>query len=459
MPIEGFWRSRGYGWILQIHSEGYSLFDVTPHNCIEFERGSSDDFHAGIELTGSDNEDHIALRVRHDITHYEFDRVTGLASHALFLDAPRIHAPIENFDYFCDVFEQDYAFFNLRGVDWEQSRLLAAKHIDRNTDEKELFSHLHSLIAPLRDNHVMLDNGTEMVVSEGFGEIKSLIMEELDLPNASIGDPGCIAKIGPFINQQFLDGEGKFAGNGSVIWGMLNADVGYLNILKLYGLSDSSESRSAADLPPRRPEHARLLRHDLDTIEKIMDRVMADLGNASAIILDVRVNGGGFDALGMAIAGRFADRKRLAFTKHARDGSGVTSKQHFFIEPGGSFQYTRPVYLLTSPRTASAGDIFALSMKILPQITLVGQPTTGILSDNLKKHLPNGWVTSISNEYYCSASGELFEGPGVPVDFETPVFVAGDFRAGYQLAVQKALELASTPTSGGAVHIQDEHPA
>jgi C-terminal processing protease CtpA/Prc len=149
----------------------------------------------------------------------------------------------------------------------------------------------------------------------------------------------------------------------------------------------------------------------------------------------------------MAIANRFADRKRLAFTKHARNGSGVTPRQEFFVEPKGDFQFTRPVYVLTSARTASAGDIFALCMRSLPHVTLVGQPSTGILSDNLKKHLPNGWMTSISNEFYCSADDELFEGPGVPVDVETPVFIKNNFKAGYHIAVETALELASVQES------------
>jgi len=69
------------------------------------------------------------------------------------------------------------------------------------------------------------------------------------------------------------------------------------------------------------------------------------------------------------------------------------------------------------------------------------------LSDNLKKHLPNGWTTTISNEHYCSVDGKVFEGPGVPVDVETPVFVKNDFTAGFHKAVDKALELATANLS------------
>jgi len=443
LSSEGIWRSRGYGWILKIDSEAYALFDYTPGACIEFEHGTADEFEAGFELLTHDHDDHLQLRVRNDITRYDFDRVAALPANTLSLDSPRRTDPLDNLGFFCDVFAQDYAFFKLRGVDWLGASTKARSNISKNSSPQALFTQMYDLIKPLGDNHVILSDGEQTVSSEKIADIKTLVQDKLELKSASIGDPENIARISTFIRSEFLGQTGSTAGNDVFNWGMISKTVGYLNILKLFGLADTNDAKSATDLPPRRADHARFLRDDLDTIEKIMDQVMADLGQAESIILDIRLNGGGFDNVGMAIASRFTDRKRLAFTKHARLGTEVTPKQEFFIKPGGEFQFTRPVFVLTSARTASAGDIFALCMRNLPHVTLVGQPSTGILSDNLKKHLPNGWTTSISNEFYCSANGELFEGPGIPVDVETPVFLKQDFKAGYHMAVDKALELAS----------------
>jgi len=447
LSLEGVWKSRGYGWILKLDSEGYALFDVTPGACIEFERGSSAEFEDGFEVLDFDQENRLGLRIRHDITRYDFERLAALPAKPLFLNESRRIKPLENLDFFCDVFERDYAFFDLRGVVWKEACAVARSNITSDSSPDALFTELHALIEPLGDNHVILSDGHRLAISDGIAEIKALIQAELGLCNASIGDPANIARISPFINKEFLGSAGSSAGNGVVNWGMISPSVAYLNILKLFGLADTDDARTATDLPSRRADHARFLRDDLDAIEEIMDRVMTDLGHASSIILDIRLNGGGFDNLGMAITNSFADRKRLAFTKHARDGSGVTPRQEFFIEPAGDFQFTRPVYVLTSARTASAGDIFAMCMRTLPHVTLIGQPSTGILSDNLKKHLPNGWITSISNEFYYSADGMLFEGPGVPVDIETPVYIKGDFKAGYHLAVDKALELTNGHSS------------
>ena len=441
--MEGIWKSRGYGWILKIDAIAYALFDYTAGASVEFERGTREEFEAGFELLTRDNEDHLGLSIRNDITRYDFDRVAAMPANTLFLESPRRTNPMDNLAYYCDVFFQDYAFFKLRGVDWTKASTQARINIHRNSSPKSLFTQLHGLIQPLEDNHVILSNGEETVNSEKMSELKLLIQDKLGLKSASIGDPQNIRLISAFIRNEFLGTTDKVAGNDVFNWGMISPTVGYLNILKLFGLADTSEARTATDLPPRRADHARFQADDLDAVETIMDQVTADLGGAESIILDVRLNGGGFDNVGMAIANRFTDKKRLAFTKHARHDSGLTPKQPFFIEPGGDFQFIKPVYVLTSKRTASAGDVFAMCMRNLPHVTLVGQPSTGILSDNLKKHLPNGWTTSISNEFYCSAEGEEFEGPGVPVDVETPVFLKQDFKAGYHIAVDKALEMAS----------------
>jgi hypothetical protein len=442
VSLTGTWKSRGYGWILDIGPQGYSLFDVIPGQAVEFERGGSNEFEQGFEVISGPVDDKLQVRVRNDITSYTFDKVDRLPNSVLFLTEPRQPDPLYSFRYFCSVFENDYAFFDHRNVNWSSicSRVRSRVHADSSPEE--LLQVFGDLIAPLKDNHVVVSDGQRTLVSEKLAEVKQLIANELGLIGHKIGDPPNVKIIGRFVQQEFLGSRGRQAGNGSVHWGMLDNGVAYLNVIRLFGLADTDAARTANDLPARRPEFARFLEEDLAAMDGILDVALQDIASASALVLDVRLNGGGFDKLGMMIANRLTDRKRLAFTKHARNADGFTERQEFHIEPSGKAGFAGPVYLLTSARTASAGDVFALCMRNVPQVTIVGQPSTGILSDNLRKHLPNGWYTSISNEYYCSADGQLFEGPGVPVDIETPVFVPGDFRSGYRLAFDKAVALA-----------------
>ena len=70
--------------------------------------------------------------------------------------------------------------------------------------------------------------------------------------------------------------------------------------------------------------------------------------------------------------------------------------------------------LLTSGLTASAAEIFVLSLMNHPRVTRVGEPTSGILSDVMERHLPNGWMVTLSNELYRAVDGELYEDRGIP---------------------------------------------
>ncbi len=447
LTIEGVWKSRGYGWYLKVDPAGYAFFDETRDDCIEFERGDRAEFAAGLNAGLDDKKNHLQLHVQNELSIYDFDRRADLPGRVLPLDAPRDFDPRRNFEFFRQAFAQDYAFFKERNVDWDALCQSIDPSIREETPPDALFAALGELIQPLKDNHVSLINGDMIARSEKIGETKALLRRALGLKVDHIGHPDNLALLGKFIQTQYLGAAGKSAGNGAFHWGMLTANVGYLNVFRMFGLHDDPSAKHATDLPPRRCDHANFLRRDLDAIDAILDRVLDDFSGAEAIILDIRLNGGGFDKISLAIANRFADEKRLAFTKEARIDGSLTPRQKFFVEPPSGKQFSTPVYVLTSNRTPSAGDVLALCMRALPHVTLLGQPSTGILSDNLAKHMPNGWRFYLSNELYRSPRGELFEGCGVPVDIETPVFLPSDFVSGYRLAIDTALQHIASNTA------------
>ena len=73
-----------------------------------------------------------------------------------------------------------------------------------------------------------------------------------------------------------------------------------------------------------------------------------------------------------------------------------------------------PVYLLTSDVTLSAGEVFALYMRALPNVIQVGGNTRGAFSDMIEKPLPNGWTLSLSAEVYRDPQGQSYEAQGLP---------------------------------------------
>ncbi|MEM9491692.1 MAG: S41 family peptidase, partial [Myxococcota bacterium] len=193
---------------------------------------------------------------------------------------------------------------------------------------------------------------------------------------------------------------------------------------------------SMDDLSPDGEEYS-----DRAAADQAMAAVMADVGNAAAMIVDIRANEGGFDAVSLAIASWFAGSRRVAWTEQVRNGPGHTDFDppvSTFVEatrPGG---FTGPVVLLTSGGTFSAAETFALAMRVRDNVTIMGEPTSGHLSDLIDGTLPNGWQFSYSGERYIAADGQLYEARGIPVD-RLVTFDAAALASGRDIMLEQAL--------------------
>jgi C-terminal processing protease CtpA/Prc len=152
-------------------------------------------------------------------------------------------------------------------------------------------------------------------------------------------------------------------------------------------------------------------------ISSLMDNVMKDLWSTQFMIIDVRFNGGGQDAVGLEVLKHFNKDKKQVASKKAKFEKGYTKNTPIYLEQSVK-PYTKPIYLLTSQQSASATDMMALSSIEITQLKRIGSHTNGAVSDALQKTLPNGWNFSLSNEIYTDNNDKCYENIGVPVDFE-----------------------------------------
>jgi tetratricopeptide (TPR) repeat protein len=121
------------------------------------------------------------------------------------------------------------------------------------------------------------------------------------------------------------------------------------------------------------------------------------------------------------------------------------------VEPGGSLQFTGSTVLLTNRGTASAAERFVLALRVLPQVTVVGDLTEGALSAQFPDQMPNGWTLWVSFVNVTDQNGVNWDGVGIPPDLRV-VNTAADVTAG----VDRPLEFAQQFLEKGTPAAQDE---
>ena len=172
--------------------------------------------------------------------------------------------------------------------------------------------------------------------------------------------------------------------------------------------------------------------------ERAVDEALEALAGASAVVIDLRGNTGGWDAVALALLAPFVEHDRALFTKCARSGTGTTTSTSVRLKPSRGRRFLGPLAILTGPLTASAAEVFTLASLEHERSLRVGAPTRGILSDELEKYLPNEWTFTLSNEIYADLSGRCPElvglNPEVAVD-DGHATTAGALLNGLRVAV------------------------
>ena len=118
----------------------------------------------------------------------------------------------------------------------------------------------------------------------------------------------------------------------------------------------------------------------LEAFRQSVDRAMAALAGSSAIIVDLRRNGGGNPASVAYLASYFFDGAKPV---HLNDliwrnaGTNTFRTETFYTAPTPASFAKAPVYLLTSASTFSGGEEFLYDLQTQKRAVLVGEVTGG----------------------------------------------------------------------------------
>ncbi|MEU6994519.1 S41 family peptidase [Streptomyces sp. NPDC046465] len=419
--VDGVWRVEGYGAFLTIDGGRLREYQTTKISCLKSDsakrtgpgtyRGAD-----GTVLTiRPQGSRHASLHAAGSAGDRELRRVGGLPS-TCDRDRPMPKGPVAAFDVFWQSFEENYPFFAAKGIDWHAVRDTYRPKVHADTTRGELFAVFSKMVKPLYDAHVAVFDGELSFYQVRPGTTAP--SEELD------------TKVKKYIVRRDLKGEKprEFAG-GRISYADLPAAAsgkqGYLRISGFAGYNRKDPAYAA----------------QLAELDKALDAVLTPERTAAlkGLMIDLRVNGGGSDALGLHIAERLTDEAYVAYRKRTQ----YTRPQPVPVRPAKNVpRYTGPIALLTDGSTVSAGETFTQALMDRPGKTVrIGQPTQGVFSDVMARKLPNGMEAWLPNEEFLTSSGRTFDGTGIPPHVRTPVFTREEFEKDRDSAFDKAVAI------------------
>jgi C-terminal processing protease CtpA/Prc len=173
-----------------------------------------------------------------------------------------------------------------------------------------------------------------------------------------------------------------------------------------------------------------------------------EIRKASALVVDVRRNGGGNSGFGNQILsyltaqGGETEKVRTRLYKPVNRAWGMgqewAPEEKWAVAGRGEDVFRGPMILLTGPGTFSAAEDFSAGFDMLKLGTIVGTATGGSTGQPLMFPLPGGFGAYVCTLQTRYADGREIVGPGVQPHARVETTVA-DFLAGRDTVLEAAL--------------------
>lgn len=315
----------------------------------------------------------------------------------VFFDAQPANDPEALFENLWTVYVENYGPTQERQIDWDALYTLYRPQISANTTDDELWSVLTAMLAHLDDGHVNL-------FAPERDEFNSNYIRNFD-----IGDSLFNLDI---IKSNYLQPGYKVGEEDAYVYGTLrDKHVGYIYFD--YVGSNFFELNTFLD------EHL----------------------DADGIIIDMRHNQGGDFTYCYSEAGRLTNERRLAFSSRTKNGPGsddFSDWKEWYFEPSGDY-FDKPVVVLTDRYTISAGERAVMAMRILPNVTTIGDTTSGAHATMIGRELANGWYYTLPVQNTLLPDGKTYEGIGLAPEIRF-INQIEDVRQGFDRTLERAMQ-------------------
>ena len=307
------------------------------------------------------------------------------------------NTPVGNFEALWHIIDEHYCFLDYKqqayGLDWQAVYNKYKVRVDDNMYSDQLFEVLTDMLSELRDGHVNLSTAFDYGRYWAWYE---------DYP----------ANFSDSLYRRYMGSDYKIA--AGLQYRILDDNIGYVRY--------ESFSNGMGE----------------GNLDEMLNYMMLCQG----LIIDIRNNGGGDLTNAEKLAARFTNEKVLVgYTQHKTgrghgDFSEMTAQ---YLEPSGNLRWQKPVCVLTNRHVFSAANEFAMYMKALPSVKLVGDHTGGGAGMPFSSSLPNGWSVRFSAVPSYDAQRQSIEF-GISPDYLVGLS-EDDFRQGKDTIIEFARKL------------------
>ncbi len=178
------------------------------------------------------------------------------------------------------------------------------------------------------------------------------------------------------------------------------------------------------------------------------DSLFAEISATDALIIDVRLNGGGNSDNGYQILGRLVTEPFMQSKSYLRhyfptgrawgEPESLSSNLYDW-KPFKPNPYTKPVALLIGPKTYSAAEDFTVAFTHIGRGPVFGETTGGSTGQPVFFSLPGGGGAFVCSKRDVFPDGREFMGVGIPPDFTVKDTIEG-LRQGRDEALEAAMK-------------------
>lgn len=305
----------------------------------------------------------------------------------------------DNFLALWTIVDEHYCFFAEKDIDWAQMKAKYGQRVYADISSTQLFDICSEMLAELRDGHVNLASPFS---TSYYREWWSRYPQNFDLR---------------LVQENYLKFD--YRQLGGFCYAILPQNVGYVLVPSFdYSLGEGN-----------------------------LDAIFSYFSLCTAVIIDVRDNGGGQMTAAESLIRRFLSQDITAGYMINKTGPGHDD----FSEPKpftyhacapGRVAWGKPAVVITNRSTFSAANHFVGVMRTLPMVTVVGATTGGGSGMPLSMELPNGWSVRLSAVSVLDPQGQVTEfgispSPGCEVDLDPEAALRG-----VDTMLERAIEVA-----------------